>query len=295
MIREILRWILHGMQQHYPTFRLFVWLDQCGISRRIHFWVVDAEDKKYRAKTSQEILRSQEFYQNNRDRVTNLMSILADEESRMVWEGVINYRTKRIPIAKGLYSERDQYFVKDIVQIQENEVFVDAGAFIGDTIQEFLNRAKKINCRIIAFEPDEANYKILKKFYGNKENVILVKQGVSDKKEMLMFEQMGTGSRSTADRSKATAAIHVINMDAVPECQDATWIKMDIEGAELSALRGAKEIIRRNHPKLTICIYHSDEDMIRIAEYIHELVPEYKLYIRCHTRYGAETVLYAVV
>ena len=84
-------------------------------------------------------------------------------------------------------------------------------------------------------------------------------------------------------------------MDAVPECQNATWIKMDIEGAELNALRGAKGIIRRNHPKLTICIYHSDEDMIRIAEYIHELVPEYKLYVRNHTGRQTEIVLYAVI
>ena len=62
----------------------------------------------------------------------------------------------------------------------------------------------------------------------------------------------------------------------------------------MDALMGAQEVIRRNHPKLTICIYHSNEDMIRIAEYIHELVPEYNLYIRHHSKFEGETVLYAV-
>lgn len=70
---------------------------------------------------------------------------------------------------------------------------------------------------------------------------------------------------------------------------------MDIEGSELPALEGAKQTILRNKPKLAISIYHSDEDMLRIVEYIHELVPEYKLYIRAHTMGIAETVLYAVI
>ena len=63
----------------------------------------------------------------------------------------------------------------------------------------------------------------------------------------------------------------------------------------MDALKGARNVIQRNHPKLTICIYHSDEDMLRIAEYIHDLVPEYKLFVRCHRGDGTETVLYAVI
>lgn len=83
-----------------------------------------------------------------------------------------------------------------------------------------------------------------------------------------MFEQKGAAtSRLIADEDKATTKIQVINMDDVAEYQNATWIKMDIERAEFSALRDAEEIIKRNCPKLTISIYHSDEDMIRIAEY----------------------------
>ena len=70
---------------------------------------------------------------------------------------------------------------------------------------------------------------------------------------------------------------------------------MDIEGAELPALQGAEHIIKKNKPKLAISIYHSDEDMLRLAEYIHELVPEYRLFIRAHRPGIAETVLYAVI
>jgi hypothetical protein len=85
-----------------------------------------------------------------------------------------------------------------------------------------------------------------------------------------------------------------VDIDSIEECKNATFIKMDIEGAEWDALHGARETIVRNKPQLAICLYHSDEDMIRLVEYVHSLVPEYKLYIRHHSRSDVETVLYAI-
>ena len=68
-----------------------------------------------------------------------------------------------------------------------------------------------------------------------------------------------------------------------------------IEGAELEALKGAKETIQRDKPKLAVCIYHRPEDMVEIPLYIKQLVPDYKLYIRHHSNTAGETVLYAVM
>lgn len=69
---------------------------------------------------------------------------------------------------------------------------------------------------------------------------------------------------------------------------------MDIEGAELAALQGGAETIKRYKPKLAISIYHKPEDIIEIPIYIKSLVPEYKLYIRHYTNMYAETILYAI-
>jgi hypothetical protein len=90
--------------------------------------------------------------------------------------------------------------------------------------------------------------------------------------------------------------VFVRAIDNCQECSDATFIKMDIEGAELQALIGAQNTIVKNKPKLAICIYHSDEDMLRLAQWIHCKVPQYKLFVRQNNNYtAAATVLYATV
>lgn len=70
---------------------------------------------------------------------------------------------------------------------------------------------------------------------------------------------------------------------------------MDIEGAELEALEGCRNIIAHDKPKLAICLYHKAEHLWEIPFYIHQLVPEYKFYIRHHSKDFCETVLYATL
>lgn len=71
---------------------------------------------------------------------------------------------------------------------------------------------------------------------------------------------------------------------------------MDIEGAEQRALRGAQQLIRNMAPKLAICIYHRLDDMWEIPMYIKEIVPEYRLSIRLHSKNSfGDTVCYAYV
>lgn len=79
----------------------------------------------------------------------------------------------------------------------------------------------------------------------------------------------------------------------VPD-RKVSFVKMDIEGSELNALRGMAETISRYRPALAICIYHKFEDLWEIPLFIHQLVPQYQLYIRNYTTYLDEIVLYAV-
>jgi len=70
------------------------------------------------------------------------------------------------------------------------------------------------------------------------------------------------------------------------------FIKMDIEGAELSALKGAVETIKEFKPNLAICVYHKGKDILEIPEYLISIVPEYNFYLKHNTDSFGETVLY---
>jgi FkbM family methyltransferase len=133
----------------------------------------------------------------------------------------------------------------------------------------------------------------LRKRFDKDNRVLVLNKGISDKEGEAYFNDRGSSSRVT-NNEQTSKKIALTSIDNTLECKDATFIKMDIEGAEWDALHGAKDTIVRNRPKLAICIYHSDEDMIRIPEYIHEIVPDYRLFVRHHTRRDHETVLYAV-
>ena len=119
----------------------------------------------------------------------------------------------------------------------------------------------------------------------------MIKKGLFDKDGTISFmSQDGEGSLICEE---GTEKIDICKIDT--EASDATFIKMDIEGAELKALMGAKETIVKNKPKLAISIYHKPEDIIEIPKYLKTLVPEYKFYLRQYTMSYLECVLYATV
>lgn len=284
------------MQQHYFTFRILVCLKEHGITRKVNNWVMHSESQ---VRPEAEMQKSKAFFSENAERAEKMLSLLADERSRIVWGGVIRYRIQGTTLAPDMYSENDQYFVEDVIKISDGEVFIDGGGYTGDTVQQFIDTAKREGKkfkRIIVFEPDERNCSLINKFYGKRQDIKIIPKGLADEEKMLWFKGAGAVFKAADSNNRENAiCVPVTNIDAVPECADATWIKMDIEGSEMDALEGARKVITKNHPKLTISIYHSDEDMIRIAEYIHEMVPEYKLYVRHHSQSQRETVLYAVL
>lgn len=122
-------------------------------------------------------------------------------------------------------------------------------------------------------------------------NLEVVPCALSREKGTISFSNEGSGVSKIDENGTLT-----IDADCIDNrCPDATFIKMDIEGAEIDALYGAKETILRNRPKLAICIYHSNEHLYEIPLLIHELVPEYKLSIRHHSYGESESVVYAWV
>lgn len=112
-------------------------------------------------------------------------------------------------------------------------------------------------------------------------------------------QKIGFNSDRNLALSKITEngenTIETVSLDDFLKGDRASFIKMDIEGAELDALRGAEQTIKTFKPRLAVSVYHKVNDFIDIPEYLLSLVPEYKFYIRHYSVYKYETVLYALI
>lgn len=185
----------------------------------------------------------------------------------------------------------NQYFDK-LLKWEADEVFVDAGCLDCETSFEFAKRCSNYQ-KIIAFEPDERNFKVCEEIARSSFNqrMEVYNWGLWDKEENLYFKSSFTTSTIS---DEGDYKIQVNKLDNVVNGERVSFIKMDIEGAELNALKGAEQTIRKWKPKLAICIYHKLDDIIDIPLYIHSLDLGYKFYIRHYTNSDEETVLYAV-
>lgn len=114
--------------------------------------------------------------------------------------------------------------------------------------------------------------------------------GLFDKDEKLSFAANGT--MGSAFHKHGEDVVSVIALDQHKTFSDVSVIKMDIEGSELAALRGAEQLIRKNHPRLAVCIYHRSQDIVEIYQFLRQF--EYRFYLRQHAFSAEETVLYAI-
>ena len=149
--------------------------------------------------------------------------------------------------------------------------------------------------RIYAWEPDKVNLQELKKNVARYERTTVVPCGMwSEKTELTFIADASMASKIVEDGGQNVQKVPVDSIDNVCSGDKVTLIKMDVEGSELAALEGAVNVIKRDKPRLAICVYHKPEDMYEIPKWIKKTVPEYKLYLRQHEISEYETVLYAV-
>ena len=222
-------------------------------------------------------------------------ALLADARSRDVFDAIAT-RVLEGDRDVGIMArvcEAQQYFPADIIRLSLHESFVDVGAYNGDTVLDFVRRSQGRFDRLHAFEVDANNYRQLEetvRALPARDRITIHNLGLWDAAADITYS-IGH-SQSTVGRGEGRG--HVEPLDAVLPDAPVTFIKMDIEGAEMRALRGARRIIQTQRPTLAICIYHDFQSLWDIPLYLHALVPEYRLYLRHHTNLEYETVCYAV-
>ena len=190
-----------------------------------------------------------------------------------------------------------QYLDPEIMRPRDHEIYVDGGAFDLASSREFADWCGGKYDAIYAFEPDQENYELCRQKLADDPalgdgRVKLFCAALWDRSEQLHFRGGHNDGSTVSDSGEMV--VQGMSLDAILQGAPVTFIKLDVEGAELSALKGARETIKKWKPRLAVCIYHKPEDAVELPLYIHGLVPEYKMYIRHYSTCRDETVLYCV-
>jgi FkbM family methyltransferase len=234
------------------------------------------------------------------ERANELRSLFyfwADEDSRRVYLAQLRFRL--LLDFDGLPSPvaHKQYFPDDLFDLSSNEFFLDCGAFDGDTIREFLQHQGSSFNKIVAFEPDPQNFEKLQRYILSlvgpiREKVTCLPYAVGAHRKKIHFNASGT--IGSAVSNTGNLEVDCITLDEYMGDQLPTYLKFDIEGAEIDALIGARRLVQKAQPILATCLYHQPDHLWHIPLLIKELSADSNIFLRPHDEEGWELVCYAV-
>lgn len=248
----------------------------------------------------------------NKNKVLSVYDILEDDLSKATYANMILSRISNCRPNPDLIHPKQYFGVPIFAEPSADEVYVDCGAFVGDTIETYLWPKVGIFKKIYAFEPFERTFAALssrverlkREWSVPDEKIELINAGVGER--LYQIDHSLEGQHIDSDTSLSdyslgngtvveSGGIPIYTIDKYFANEQISFLKADIEGYEWAMLAGARKVIKRDRPKLAICIYHLHVDMFRIPLVIRRFCPEYKLYIRQHAYRLPETVLYACV
>jgi len=232
-----------------------------------------------------------------REEVIAAGRLMADSASSAEYLDQVRWRLDPEAVDPGPPENHPIYFPPGLFSLSDEEVFVDCGAYIGDTLLVFLREARNRFRKAFLLEPDPRNLARLQATVAalpldQQERIEILPVAVADAPGTLGFSM-----HDAASALSATGEVEVPcrTLDELLGDDEATFLKMDVEGAELLALTGAAEHIRRHRPLLAISAYHCQDHLWKIPLFIHQLDLGYRFHLR---RYSAhfldDLVLYAI-
>lgn len=235
-----------------------------------------------------------EYFAAHLDELNKVYMLMSDDFSRRLLLNLINYRiTRNLELLDGMQETTPQYFPESPDLRKYCSSFLDLGAYNGDSIKSYLEYTRGDYSAIYAFEAGKKNYDALMENTSGLHDVHCYNLAVSDRKEILRFNV--SDAKNSFEDENGQDELPADSVDNVLKDTKITFIKMDVEGAEYKALKGAEKTIKRCHPVLAVSVYHSVEDLFRLQLLIENICPGvYEYYLRHYSPTVIETILYAV-
>jgi FkbM family methyltransferase len=238
-----------------------------------------------------------EYFLNQRERIESCLDIFADNESREVYIRCLQTHLQRKPVSIPMCDRNEQYTPKGICLARGYSRFIYCGVSVGEMARVFSD-IDKVD-ELVCFEPDPNQFRLTAEYLSMHSNqiaqrVTAIPCAVYSHEAIVPFTYSDTsfGSRILPSGEDW---IQTVSIDHVLPGFHPTFINMDIEGAELEALKGAEKTIQASRPDLAICVYHAPNHIWEVPLYLHSLGLSYQLYLRNYSSFTFETVLYATV
>ncbi|MBR3766933.1 MAG: FkbM family methyltransferase [Clostridia bacterium] len=219
-----------------------------------------------------------DFYNCHKEELQKVRSALSDDISVKTLDNLIEFKlTGKINLLFECEADNN-----DIADIPEKCVYLDLGAYNGDTVLEFTKKHKY--SKIIAVEPDKRNFRKLTENTSHLSDITLINALISDSDNTVFFDT-GKG-RGAHESDKGKTQVEAVSIDTIIKKEKTTLkndkliIKFDVEGNELKALRGAKDTIKEFSPLMFISCYHRSEDYFTLPLKVLGINPHYKIYMR---------------
>ncbi len=228
----------------------------------------------------------------NKNKYLELQDLFSDEISVDHLNAIIGFRMNCNIGCISNIIDWDVYFPEKIVNLKDDEVFIDGGAYNGDSINLFEEKTNFKYQKIFAFEPDPQSAKSLKKKFKENNKVEVISKGMYEYEDNLKF--VNDSSRGALFSDTGDISVPVTSVDKILNGQKATYIKMNIEGLELKALNGSKNTIKTWKPRVAISSYHIPSHLWEVPMLIKYLNKNYDIYLRQHDCGVIETVSYGI-
>jgi FkbM family methyltransferase len=230
------------------------------------------------------------------EEVARAASLWADDKSVAEYIAQIELRAFGDPSGLSQPETEETYILPEVFQLGRDDVFLDCGAYDGDTIRKLIDNRIEFD-KIEAVEADTHSFARLADFVSTLDpemtNRIRMHQcAVGSHRGTVRFDDTGGVDSKVSDEGKML--IDMVPIDVMFASKRVSMIKMDIEGGEYDALIGAQLVIQRDRPILAVCVYHSQADLWRLPLLIRSFCPEYRMYLKAYRGDGIQTVVYAV-
>lgn len=238
------------------------------------------------------------FFENNIDQYYKNFCLLNDSTSETCMIAYLKCKlSENVDYIIDIHKESISYFENPVFTVGKNEVYVDIGAYTGDSLDLFLRATGNSYKKVYAYEPEKRSFSLLKKYVEKKKlrNVVLEQKGTWNKKDKLYFDDTEESSSVGASLlNDKTLMIEVDTLDDMLKGEEVTLVKINFWAGVKETIEGMKKLMVQRKPKLVMTVGFDEYALLSIPLLIKEINPAYKLYLRFADAMPARLLLFAV-